>query len=290
MLLYELTQSLVSGVLVGCAFAVLSVGFSLAWGVTHVLNVAHGAFAVLAAYLGYWAVARWQIDPVVALLGIVPLLFVLGLIVYEGLIRVTARRAHDLGLATMVLTFGLAVVLENAMQWAWTPDPRVLKTAYTGRALFVGPIAFQTTQLVAFGLAAVTIVGLSLFTNRTYLGKAVRAVWQNPTGAALSGINLEQVTRVTFGLALATAGVGGVAMSLLFTFDPSTHLAWLVYIFLVVILGGVGSIVGTALAGLIIGLIVGVSGVFIPLVWGNLVLFGLLIILLLLKPSGLLQR
>ncbi|NNJ11176.1 branched-chain amino acid ABC transporter permease [Chloroflexales bacterium ZM16-3] len=289
-MLYELTQSLVSGLLIGSAFAVLSVGFSLAWGVNHVLNVAHTTFAILAAYIGYWALKVWGLDPVFTLVGIGPLFFVIGVVLHETLIKMTARRTNDLVLSTMVLTFGLAVIVENVMQSVWTPDPRIVETAYTGKALNIGPISLAFTNLVSFALAAVTIAGLYLFSSTTYTGKAVRAVWQNPTGAALAGINLTRVTSITFGLSLATAGVGGVAMSLIYAFDPATHLAWLIYVFLVVILGGVGSILGATLAGLIIGLIIGVSGVFIPLVWVNFVLFVLLIALLLIRPDGLLRR
>lgn len=287
---YELVQSLVSGLLIGSTFGVLSVGFSMTWGITHVLNVAHAAFALLAAYLGYWASRRWGIDPVLALVGIVPLLFLLGLLMHQTLVKVAAQRAEDLAMSSMVLTFGLAIVMENLMRRAWTSDPRVLQTAYTGRAFFLGPFALPWTQVISFALATVTIVSLYLFVNRTLLGKAVRAVWQNPTGAALAGINLERVTSLAYGLAVATAGVGGVAMSLIYTFDPSAHMVWLIYIFLVVIFGGVGSVLGSALAGLIIGLVVGVSGVFIPFVWVNLVLFLLLIVMLLIRPSGLLER
>lgn len=289
-MLYELVQSTVSGLLIGSAFAVLSVGFSLTWGVTHVLNIAHASFALLAAYLGYWAVARLGLDPVLALVGIIPLFFGLGVAMHETLIKATARRSRDLALSSMILTFGLAVIMENLMQMAWTPDPRVLKTSYTGQALFVGSIALSNAHLISFGLAATVIVLLYFFVHHTLTGKAVRAVWQNPTGAALSGVNLGRVTSITYGIAIATAGVGGVAMSLIYTFDPSTDMVWLIYIFLVVILGGVGSVLGATLAGLIIGLTVGISGVFIPLVWVNLVLFLLLILLLLIRPSGLLQR
>lgn len=289
-MIYELAQSLAGGLLIGSALAVLSVGFSMAWGVTHVLNVAHCAFAVLAAYLGYWSLERWGIDPLLALPVMLPLFFFFGVAMHVLLVRATARRAHDLGLATMVLTFGLGVVMENSMQLAWSPDPRVLKTAYSSLTFTVGPVIVQASQLVAFGLAVVTIGGLYLFAERTFMGKAVRAVWQQPVGAALSGIDLDRVTTIAYGLAVATSAAGGVAMSLLYTFDPATHLSWLVYVFLVVILGGVGSILGSALAGLIIGLIIGVSSVFIPLAWNNLVLFGLLIVLLLLRPQGLLQR
>lgn len=289
-MLYELAQSLTSGLLIGSALAVLSVGFSMAWGITHVLNVAHCAFAVLAAYLGYWSLSLWGIDPLLALPAMLPLFFALGVAMHRLLIRTAARRAHDLGLATMVLTFGLGVVMENGMQLAWTPDPRVLKTAYSSLTFSVGALVVQAPHLVAFGLATLTIGALYLFAERTFAGKAVRAVWQQPMGAALSGINLDRVTTIAYGLAVATSAVGGVAMSLLYTFDPATHLNWLVYVFLVVILGGVGSILGSALAGLIIGLIIGASSVFVPLAWNNLVLFGLLIVLLLLRPQGLLQR
>ncbi|RME83286.1 MAG: branched-chain amino acid ABC transporter permease [Caldilineae bacterium] len=289
-MLYELVQSTVSGLLIGAAFAVLSVGFSLTWGVTQVLNIAHAAFALLAAYLGYFASSYFQVDPVLVLVVIVPLFFVLGVGIHQVLIKITAQRAHDLALSSMILTFGLAVVMENVMQVLWTPDPRVLKTSYTGKAIFVGPIAIATTHLISFVLAMLTIALLYVFVHHTLTGKAVRAVWQNPTGAALSGVNMGRVTNITYGIAVATAGIGGVVMSLIYTFDPSTDMVWLVYIFLVVILGGVGSVLGALLAGLIIGLTVGISGVFIPLVWVNLVLFLALILLLLLRPSGLLQR
>lgn len=289
-MLYELVQSTVSGLLIGAAFAVLSVGFSLTWGVTQVLNIAHAAFALLAAYLGYFASSYFQVDPVLVLVVIIPLFFVLGVGIHQVLIKITAQRAHDLALSSMILTFGLAVVMENVMQVLWTPDPRVLKTSYTGKAIFVGPIAIATTHLISFVLAMLTIALLYVFVHHTLTGKAVRAVWQNPTGAALSGVNMGRVTNITYGIAVATAGIGGVVMSLIYTFDPSTDMVWLVYIFLVVILGGVGSVLGALLAGLIIGLTVGISGVFIPLVWVNLVLFLALILLLLLRPSGLLQR
>ena len=287
---YELIQSIISGLLLGGAFAVLSVGFSLTWGITHVLNIAHSAFAVLAAYLGYWAARLWGIDPVLSLVVILPLFFVLGVLMHETLIKLAVQRTKDLTLTSMVLTFGLAMIMENLMLAAWSPDPRVVKTAYTGQAFHIGEFALPYTRLVSFGLAVVTLGALYVFMNRTLMGKAVRAVWQNPTGAALSGVNLRRVTTITYGLAIASAGAGGVAMSLVYTFDPAAQMGWLIYVFLVVILGGVGSVMGSAAAGLIIGLTVGIAGALFPFAWVNLILFGGLMILLLLKPSGLFQR
>jgi branched-chain amino acid transport system permease protein len=287
---YEFTQSLVSGILVGGAFALLGVGFSLTWGVTRVINVAHAAFAVLAAYLAYWSTKSYGIDPILSLLYIVPLFFILGILFHELFIKPTARRTRDLGLASMVLTFGLGAALENGMAWVWTPDPRVLNTSYLGKALLVGPIAFSYGPMIAFALAAVTLAALYAFLHRTYTGKAVRAVWQDREGAALAGVNLGRVTSLTYGAAMVTAGVAGVAMALMYTFDPATNFAWMIYVFLVVIFGGVGSVLGAALAGLLIGLILGISGVFIPLTWVNMVLFVFLIVLLWVRPSGLMRR
>lgn len=288
--MYEFTQSLISGILVGGAFALLGVGFSLTWGVTRVINVAHAAFAVLAAYIAYWGTKSYGVDPVLSLVFIVPLFFVLGVLFHELLIKPTAKRTRDLALSSMVLTFGLTAALENGMAWVWTPDPRVLNTSYTGHALLVGPIAFSYGPMIAFALAAVTLAALYAFLHRTYTGRAVRAVWQDREGAALSGVNLGRVTSITYGASMVTAGVAGVAMALQYTFDPATNFGWMIYVFLVVIFGGVGSVLGSALAGLIIGIVLGVTGVFIPLTWVNLVLFVFLIALLLVRPSGLMRR
>ena len=119
---------------------------------------------------------------------------------------------------------------------------------------------------------------------------AARAVWQDSEGAILSGINISRVTAVTYGLALASAGVGGTCMSLMYSIEPATHYAWIIFVFAVVILGGVGSILGTAMAGLIIGLVIGISSALIPLTWINLVLFGIIILLLLVRPTGLFKQ
>ncbi len=255
-----------------------------------VINIAHCAFAILAAYISYWLLHFYHIDPLLSLLVIVPLLFLLGVGMHELLIKGAAKRARDISLASMVLTFGLAAVLENLMVYFWKPDPRVIKTSYTGGSLFIGNIALPTSGIISFALAMATIGVIYFFLHKTYVGKAARAVWQEREGAALSGINLGRVTAIAYGVAIAAAGVGGIAMALMYSFDPATHFIWLIYVFLVVIFGGVGSVLGATAAGLIIGLVVGISGTFLPFAWVNLVLFVLLIILLLIRPTGLFQR
>ena len=133
-MLVEVVQAVVTGLLIGLTFAVLAVGFSLIWGTTGVVNIAHSAFAVLAAFLSLVASRQWGLDPIAALVGLVPLFFILGVVLHEVLIKVAARRTKELGLASMIFTFGLASFMENGMAYVWGPGPRVLNTAYTGAA------------------------------------------------------------------------------------------------------------------------------------------------------------
>jgi branched-chain amino acid transport system permease protein len=279
-------QSLVSGILMGGIYALMGVGFSLTWGVMRVINIAHATFGVLAAYIAYWGLTKLGLDPLLSLFAILPGFFFGGMAIHRTFIRPLSK-AREMIVSSMVLTFGLAIVMENVMLWLWKADPRVLNPSYAGEALFLGEIALPIAQLIAFAMSAVGIFILHLFLSRTHTGKAVQATWQDQEGAALMGINLQKVSRITFGLAIASAGLGGVSMALMYTFDPPVHNFWLIYMFLVVIVGGVGSILGTALAGLLLGVITGLGMAFIPYQWINVLTFALLVITLLVRPQGL---
>jgi branched-chain amino acid transport system permease protein len=285
-----IVEALVLGSILGLVYATLGVGFSLTWGTLNVINVSHAAFAVLAAYLGYFADATYGIDPVLALGGIVPAFFVTGVALQEGLFRPLAKRAEEFAFASLVLTFGLAIVLENLMVVVFSADPRLLRTEYTAMTFDILGVPVTGGRLVGAGLAVLTLVVLFVFLTRTYTGRAVRAVAQNAQGAAISGINERRVSAITFGLGLATAGVAGVAASMYFPFGPSEHYAWLISVFIVTILGGVGSILGAGVAGLITGLVFELSALVVPFAWVRFVLFVLLIGLLVVRPQGLLQQ
>jgi len=288
-LLVQAVQALATGLLTGTVYALLGAGFSLIWGVAHVINIAHPALAVGAAYAAY-ALAMRGVDPLVSLAVVVPLFFVLGVVLYEGVVRPAARRSGDLVLVSMVLTFGLAAALENALAAVWGPGPRVINVAYTGQAVRLGLLALPVPHLAGAGLAAVTIAALYLFLHETLPGKAVRAVWQNREGAALCGVNLRQVTGLTYGLAVASAGVAGVALALIYSFSPASHLTWLVFVFLVVIVGGVGSLVGAMVAGVLVGALTHLTTLVLPFAWTPFLLFASLGLLLLWRPTGLLRR
>jgi branched-chain amino acid transport system permease protein len=282
-------QSMISGIMMGGIFALFGVGFSLSWGVMKVINIAHAAFGILAAYIAYWGLTLYGIDPILSLGLSVPLLFFTGLFIHRFLIQ-QITRAKDIVVASMILTFGLAILLENAMLLAWSPDERLITTSYSSQSIFMGEIIIKISNLLGFILSILGIGSLYLFLYHTHTGKAVRATWQEPEGAALQGINLKKVSMVAFGLAIASASAGGVAMAFMYSFNPPAHNLWLIFLFLVVIVGGVGSVIGSAVSGLIIGLITGLSGAFFPFQWINIFLFGLLMGILLIKPQGLFKR
>lgn len=279
-------QSLISGVIMGAVYALLGVGFSLSWGVMKVINISHAAFGLIGAFIAYGMLKWWGVDPILSLAVTVPFLFVAACLVYRVLI-LPVTRAKEVIVSSMILTFGVAIILENLLLLIWGPDPRLLTVSYSTKVLIVGPLYFQYPQLVGFLMSAAGVLVIHLFLSKTYTGKAVRAAWQQPEAAQLCGVNLKRISTITFGIAVASAGAGGVGLAFLYSFEPHAHNLWLIYLFLVVIVGGVGNVLGTAAAGVIIGVITGLSLAFLPYQWVNLLTFGLLMVILVLRPEGL---
>lgn len=288
--LYEITQGLVGGIFVGFAYALLSAGFSLTWGVTRVINLAHAAFALVGSYITLTLLSVAGIDPILSILVILPVLFLLGIATHRFIIKPTAKRTKEITSPSMVLTFGLFMIVENLLAIIFKGDDRVLHSRYSDISFTVGPISVAMTSIISLILAAISLVVLYFFLNGTYTGKAVRAVWQDRQGAMLSGINVERVTSITYGVSFATAGIAGLCLVLMYSVTPYIGFSWLVFVFLISILGGLGSIIGAAVGGMIVGLIVSAGSAFIPLAYINLVLFILLIVVLLVRPSGLFRR
>lgn len=286
MSLVLVVQSLMGGIIMGAVYTLLGVGFSLTWGVMRVINISHAAFGLLGAYLAYTALKVWGIDPIVSLVFTVPLLFFTACLVYRLVIS-PVTRAKEVIVSSMIATFGLAIILQNIMLMIWGADPRLMTTSYTSKVLVIGPFYLQYGPLAGFFMAVAGVIIIHLFLKKTYTGKAVRAAWQQSDAAQLYGVNLKRISMIAFGLAVSSAGAGGLGMALLYAFDPNSHNLWLVYLFLVVIVGGVGNVLGAAAAGLTIGVITGLSMAFLPYQWVNLLTFGLLMIVLFLRPEGL---
>lgn len=286
----ELLQAVVSGLLVGLTYAILGVGFSLTWGAIGVINISHSALAVLGAYLGYYALHIFNMDPVLSLIIIVPVFFLLGVLLNTTLIKALSKKTRHIGFASMILTFGIAIALENIMIEVFSADPRVLKTGYIMVSHNIGGVYISGGYVIASILSVLTLFLVYYFLYHTYNGKAVRAFEQEPDGAALSGINTGKVGSLTAGIAFATAGIAGVCLAMIYPFEPAIHLHWLIILFLVVILGGVGSVPGTLIAGLIAGLIVTVGGVWVPYSLVNLLMFVTLILILAIRPKGIIAQ
>ena len=281
-------QSLISGIMMGSVYALLGVGFSLTWGVMKVIHISHAAFGLLGAFMAYTLLHAWGLDPILSLGLSAPLLFFVGCLIYRFIIS-PITKAREVIVASMIVTFGIAIILENVMLLIWSPDPRLLTTSYTSKVLILGSLYFQYPRLAGFLMSLAGVLVIHFFLKKTYTGKAVRAAWQQPDAAQLYGVNLKRISMLTFGLATASAGAGGVGMAFLYAFEPHSHNLWLIYLFLVVIVGGVGNVLGTALAGLIIGVITGLSLAFLPYQWVNLLTFGLLMVILVFRPQGLFQ-
>lgn len=281
-------QSLIGGIIMGSVYALLGVGFSLTWGVMKVINIAHAAFGLIGAFLAYTMLNAWGLDPILSVAFTAPLLFVGACLIYRILI-LPVTRTRDVIVPSMILTFGIAIILENLLLLIWGPDPRLITTSYSSKVFVLGPFYFQYAPVAGFIMAVAGVVLIHLFLKKTYTGKAVRAAWQEPDASQLYGVNLTRISMITFGLAAGSAGAGGVGLALLYSFEPHAHNLWLIYLFLVVIVGGVGNVLGTAAAGLIVGIITGLSLAFLPYQWVNLLTFGVLMIVLLIRPHGLFQ-
>jgi branched-chain amino acid transport system permease protein len=287
---YEILQDLVGGIFVGFAYALLSAGFSLTWGVTRVINLAHSAFALVGSYITLTLLKTAGIDPLISILFILPVLFLLGIATHQFIVKPTAKRAREITGPSMVLTFGLFMIVENLLAIIFKGDDRVMTSQYSNISYTIGPVSIALTSVISLILAIISLAILYFFLNGTYTGKAVRAVWQDRQGAMLSGINVEKVTSITYGVSFATAGIAGLCLVFMYSVTPYIGFSWLVFVFLISILGGLGSIIGAAVGGMIVGLIVSAGAAFIPLAYINLVLFVLLIIVLLVRPSGLFRR
>jgi branched-chain amino acid transport system permease protein len=286
-MLIGLLQAVVGGLLVGGIYACMAVGLSVVFGVMNILNIAHAAFALLAAYLAFWASKLWGVDPILALLGTVPILLALGAGTYQGLIR-PIRDSPPL--MSLLLLFGLAHILEGGMLLLWSGDYRSINTSYTATSFSLAGITLSTTRSLGFVASALVVGGFSLFLKRTYLGKAIRATMQEREAALLMGVDVEQVSRVAFLLGIGTAAVGGTFLGLVYAFYPYLHFLWVGKLFAIVVLGGMGSVGGALAGSILLGVAESLTATLTASVWSELVAYAILVLTLLLRPAGLFGR
>lgn len=282
-----LVQAIVSGLLIGGLYALISVGLTLIFGVMKIINFAHGDLMMLAMYGTYWLFVLFRIDPYVSLAITVPILFVVGSLIQKFLINRTLEAPQA---SQLFLTLGLMLVLQNAALLFWKADYRAIRTYYTGSVLSLGGVFISTPRLASFSAAMILTGVLYIFLTRTRTGRAMRATSQNREVSSLMGVNVSRTYMVAFGVGAACAGAAGTLLSTFFYISPTVGTSFTLVAFVAVVLGGMGSFTGAFLGGLILGLAQSLGVVYIGAEYGELIILILFIFVLLLKPSGLLGK
>ncbi|HEX7126955.1 MAG TPA: branched-chain amino acid ABC transporter permease [Thermodesulfobacteriota bacterium] len=281
----DLLQAVVNGALIGGVYAVTSIGLTLVFGVMEIVNFAHAAFLMLGMYIAYHAWAAWGIDPLFGSLIALVVVFVLGAVLQRTLIMPILRAPQ---VSQIFLTVGLLLALENTALLAFGSEFRSVQTPYQTSALRIGGIFVSVPYLAAFLMSVASGAALSLFLRRTDVGRAMRATAQNPTAARLVGIDVTRMYWIAFGLGTGLTAFGGAVILPYMTVFPTVGGQFVVLMFTVVVLGGLGSIPGAMIGGLVVGVIQSVSALLFPIHLQNLVLFLVFIAVLAVRPTGLL--
>jgi len=285
------TQFVVNGLLVGALFAAVAVGFALIWGVVDIINLAHGEMVMLGGYTSYWTLNTLTGDAAGSLalvLATVPIaigaMFVVGYLLQR--ILVSRVMGTDVFLSLLV-TFGASIAIQQLAIQAWSANPRSIKVSLADPSMNLAGIVVPKMKLIAFVGALVLTALLYVYLQRTRSGRAIRAVAQNPEAAALVGIDVEHTRAMTFGVSSAIAGGVGAFIAVILSIQPQMGLIYTLKSFIIVVFGGVGSIPGALVGGLLLGSVEEMVSGLISSQWTLAVSFSLLIVLLIVKPKGL---
>jgi len=287
--LADLVQLVIIGLLAGGIYAAVGVGFSLVWGVLNIVNLAHGALVIVGAYLTWQIFTASGLDPFLTLPIDAVALFALGYVVQRGVINRIIRAPL---LFTFLLTFGLNLIAVNVLLLIFKSDFRSVTTAYSGAGLDLGGIVVPYIRLAALGIALLVAAALALLLNRTRVGLAIQAVGSDRDAAQLVGIDLRHAYAVTYGLGAACAGVAGGLIAMIQAITPTAGEPYTLQAFVVVILGGLGRVSATVVGGLVFGLVEAFAQS-IPgsgSVFANAIAFGVMVLVLVTRPQGLLGR
>ncbi|MDO8478805.1 MAG: branched-chain amino acid ABC transporter permease [Candidatus Rokubacteria bacterium] len=277
-------QVVISGLLAGSLYAMVALGLGLVFGVMRVLNVAHGPLLMLGAYTTFGLFQWLGLNPYLSLLVSMPALFVVGVVLQRLLVR---RVVDAPELSSLLLTFGVSIAIVNLAQLGFTSDVRSVE--YLTGSFVLGPFAFSKSRVIACAFALVITAGAFWFLRQTRLGKAIRAVSQSREVAQVCGINVQRIHMITFGLASALAAAGGTLIAVMVAIQPEMGQVYTFKSFLVIVLGGAGNYPGALLGGLLLGLIEQLSSLFITTQVNEAVAYILLVLVLLVRPTGLLK-
>jgi len=285
-----LRDAVVLGVLLGCFYAAVSVGLSISFGLLDVPQVAHPAFLVLASYGVYLLNDSYDIDPLVAGAIITPLFFLLGFVAYRLYYETFERRGSDAGVRGIAFFFGVAFIIEVLIILQFGVDQRSVTAPYIGKAWRIGDMRIPYRQLVAFAVALALTVSLVAYLSRTFMGRAIRAVAQDEEGLRLMGANPVRIKQFAFGIATGVLGLAGALLIIVAPVDPTLDRLYIGRTFCVVVMAGLGSITGTLIASIILGVAETIVLTMFGASWAPAISFALLLGVLAVRPQGLFGR
>ena len=284
----QFLQATLYGLLQGCIFGLVAVGFSLVWGVMNVVNLAHGAFVLSGAYVAYELNDLVGLDPFLGMVPAALVLFAAGYLLQRGLVNLVVNAPIFI---TLLLTFGLELLVVNGLLLVFTADYRSIPTSYAADSLVLpGDVRLPYGRLIAAIAAVLLTLALSMFVRRTRTGVAILATGMDRGAARLMGISARHVYALTFGIAAALAGAAGAAVGAVTTFSPADAGRYTLFSFIAAVLGGLGNTYGALLGGLVLGLFQAWGGQLLPGTLVNAIAFGVLVVVLALRPQGLAGR
>ena len=279
-----LVPAVLNGLMTGAVYALIALGLTLIYGVLHIINFAHGALLTAAMFAAFFAYQWLGIDPYLAAIGLTPLFFLLG----YGMQRfVIGPAAHGEDRNILLVTLGLAVVIENGLLYAFRADTRTINLPYAFNVIEVGTAFLAVPRVIAFGVVIAVALALWLIMRFTYTGKAIRAVAKEKLGAELSGIDVAHIYAVTFGLGTACLAIAACLLMPTYYVNPGAGNAFVLIAFTIVVLGGMGSVTGALVGGLFVGVVESLSGLYLGESLGQIGIFVMFILVLLFRPSGL---
>lgn len=280
-------QTIINGLLLGALYAIVGMGLSIVFGTMRIVNFAHGQFVMVGMYITYTLFTTLGLDPYVSAIVSFVLCFLLGMAVYRVAIHRIIRGPE---MNHILLTAGIGLMLTNLAQMVYNTNQLTINLSYSQRDLVFGGLRINIAYLISFIIAAVVAALLFWFIMKTETGRAIRAISQNAAAAALSGIHVTRVTMLAFGLGIAVAGVAGTLLLPIHYVDPSVGDAFSLLAFIIVVLGGMGSILGSAIGGLLIGVIAQLASYYLGQSYSDVLTYIVFLLVLLFKPSGLLGR
>lgn len=284
----QILQSLAGGLLIGGVYSLVAIGLTIIYGVLKFVNFAHGDFLMLAMYLAFFSYTLLGIDPYVMVFLALPIFFVSGVVIYKLIIQPVVDKGEEH--IQILLTMGLAWVLQNLVLYFFGPDYRSLRLPYGDITLSLGNVYFSLTKIVACAGAVVCTVAVHLLFKRTKLGKAIRASAQEPWAAYMVGINVKRIYYISFAIGICCVSIAGFLVIPFFYTSPLVGSQFTLIAFVVVVLGGLGSFAGALVGGFLVGLVEGLGSAFLPGSYQELVVFTVFVLILLFKPSGIFVR